>query len=199
METDYTAKISQANFVDALRQATAESHSALESLPLSAKLVSPALTVDDYSTYLSLMGGIVTSLENDVVPMISEFVPDISSRFKSQLIASDLKQLNSAVTAQDFHFKPRSAAHAFGIFYVVEGSVLGGRYILQNVSATLGLSAESGASYFAGYGNATGAMWKKFVSELQRYAAETRQHEEIIAGAKYAFDHIYNHFDTACR
>lgn len=78
---------------------------------------------------------------------------------------------------------------------MVEGSTLGGRFILKNVSKVLQLSEEQGVSYFNGYGEKTGSFWKNFLAFLSEYEQEHNCGNEIIEGAVYAFDSIYKHFD----
>lgn len=63
----------------------------------------------------------------------------------------------------------RSVAAAFGSLYVIEGSALGGQVITPRLKRDLGLEPGRGASYFYGYGERTGAMWREF---RQRAAAE---------------------------
>lgn len=80
-----------------------------------------------------------------------------------------------------------------GIMYVVEGSTLGGRFILKNVQENLGYNEEKGASYFSGYGNKTGSFWKKYLNSLTEFESKTNSQEEIIEGADYAFRVIGKH------
>ncbi|MGN6524835.1 MAG: biliverdin-producing heme oxygenase [Burkholderiaceae bacterium] len=49
-----------------------------------------------------------------------------------------------------------------GSVYVIEGSALGSRVIAPRLKATLDLVPGRGASYFHGFGGATGEMWRDF-------------------------------------
>lgn len=184
-------------FLEELRTATSQSHTRLESLPISAVLMSKQLSTADYYCYLSLMRGIMAAVENEIFPLVATYFSDLEARYKSHLIDADLQQSNPT-KIPPFTFNPRSAAFAMGIFYVVEGATLGGRYILKNICSTLQIDAAE-ARFFAGYGNETGSMWKKFLNQLSAYVTETGQAEEVIAGAKFAFDSIYTHFESACK
>jgi len=53
-------------------------------------------------------------------------------------------------------------AQAMGSLYVIEGSALGGRVIAPRLAQTLDLVPGRGASYFHGFGDETGAMWRDF-------------------------------------
>lgn len=63
----------------------------------------------------------------------------------------------------------RSVPAAFGSLYVIEGSALGGQVITPRLERDLGLEPGRGASYFNGFGDRTGGMWREF---RQRAAAE---------------------------
>lgn len=89
-----------------------------------------------------------------------------------------------------------SVPFAIGIMYVVEGSTLGGRFILKNIQDALGYDETNGASYFAGYGNKTGSHWKKFLKELTDFEKQTNLENEIINGADYGFRIIYEHLSV---
>lgn len=56
----------------------------------------------------------------------------------------------------------RSVAAAFGSLYVIEGSALGGQVIVPRLQRDLGLTPDGGASYFYGFGERTGGMWREF-------------------------------------
>jgi heme oxygenase len=59
---------------------------------------------------------------------------------------------------------------AFGCLYVMEGSTLGGKIIYNILKKQLGLSDSAGASFFYGYGPATGEKWKTFGASLEAFA-----------------------------
>jgi heme oxygenase len=85
---------------------------------------------------------------------------------------------------------------ALGVFYVIEGSSLGGRFILKNIVNNPQLSNDQGVSYFKGYGDKTGSYWKNFLNVLAEYEQNNNCANSIIEGAVYAFDSIYNHFGS---
>ena len=122
---------------------------------------------------------------------------DVADRHKAYMIENDLQSIG--MNKNQTH-KPLSAigiitpAFALGIMYVMEGSTLGGRFILKNINEALGYTGETGAQYFAGYGNATGSRWKNFINQMAQYEEENNNGEEIIDGANYAFDTINKYF-----
>ncbi len=180
-------------FTDRLRAETAQAHQLLEALPLSRALVGDGLTITQYVNYLATMRSFVLATERDLFPRLEKIFPDLDKRKKLHQIDRDLEFLGITPTESDFAFEPSSTEHAAGMLYVMEGSVLGGRYILNNVQKILKLSSDFGASYFAGYGNQTGIMWKNFLNAFSDYADSANQNA-IIEGANQAFIGIREKF-----
>lgn len=182
-------------FLDNLRSKTSASHKNLESLPISKSIVNPKITIEEYALYLSLMHDVVNNLEEEIYPILSDVIPDLNERKKAQLILNDLKFTKSEKKQNHSPFDTIgiSVPFAMGIMYVVEGSTLGGRFIIKNIQESFGFDEEKGASYFGGYGNKTGSYWKRFLNMLTDFEAKNNAEEEIIAGADYAFGTIYKH------
>jgi heme oxygenase len=77
-----------------------------------------------------------------------------------------------------------------GALYVIEGSQLGGQIIFRDVQAKLQLDAASGAAFFAGSGDHTGAHWKRFLAGLE----EQVQQPESAADAAVAMFHYFGNW-----
>ncbi|MHC0445488.1 biliverdin-producing heme oxygenase [Flavobacterium sp. 3-218] len=195
MSTDSTSTIAS-TFLQDLKTQTADSHKKLEELPVSKSIMSPEMKIEDYTYYLSLMHDVHNDTEGLIFPFFSNRLEDLEQRRKKHLIEEDLIFLNAQKTNSEKVFQKEitSVPFALGVLYVVEGSTLGGRFILKNVSKFPELSGEQGVSYFNGYGDKTGSFWKSFLSFLADYEQEHNCREEIIEGAIFAFDSIYNHF-----
>ncbi|KUJ59351.1 hypothetical protein AR687_23370 [Flavobacteriaceae bacterium CRH] len=185
-----------ADFLNNLKTQTASSHKRLEELPVSSYILSPNMKMEDYAHYLQLMYDVHYSVEVAVFPLLTAIIDDVNERKKKHLIEDDLLYLNYSkpVARPVFNTQNISVPFALGILYVVEGSSLGGRFILKNLETIDGLTDGKGVSYFAGYGNKTGSYWKTFLNLLSAYEEEYNVEHEIIEGAIYAFDCIYNHF-----
>jgi heme oxygenase len=184
------------DFLDTLKTQTAVSHKKLESLPVSSCILSPEMKIDDYAHYLKLMYDVHYDVEKNIFPLLSNVIGDLKDREKKHLIEEDLTFLkyNKPAPVSVFDTKNSPIPFALGILYVVEGSSLGGRFILKNIETVLGLNEGKGVSYFTGYGNKTGSQWKNFLNVLTEYQEENNCENEIIKGAIYAFDSIYVHF-----
>lgn len=185
------------NFLSDLKTQTSDSHKKLEELPVSMSIMSPDMKIEDYTYYLNLMHDVHNDTEGLIFPLFSDAIEDLEQRRKKHLIENDLLFLNAAKTNTEkvFQIEGISVPFALGILYVVEGSTLGGRFILKNVSKLPELSGENGVSYFSGYGDKTGSFWKSFLNFLADYEQQNNCGEEIIEGAIVAFDSIYRHFD----
>jgi len=183
--------ISTETFLNNLRSQTSESHKSLEAIPISKLLVNPNISLHAYSLYLNLMHDVVSDFEKHVYPIVDTIIPDITERKKAVFILNDLKFIGEEKKKNNSFFKNSdlnfTIPFAMGMLYVLEGSTLGGRFILKNIQENLKLNEEKGISYFAGYGNKTGSYWKKFIGYLTDFEASNNAEKEIIAGADYAF------------
>lgn len=91
----------------------------------------------------------------------------LAARERLGFVTQDLAFLGGQLPHRAEHAVPRclperSVAAAFGSLYVIEGSALGGQVITPRLKRDLGLEPGRGASYFNGYGERTGAMWREF-------------------------------------
>ena len=114
-------------------------------------------------------------------------------RQKSPLIQADLASLGAPDGAMRGPSRSQdpliygSRAEAFGCLYVLEGETLGGRLILRDVQTQLGLAPATGASFFAGYGAETGAMWSSFLAILAEAVTLPDEVDEALSGARKTF------------
>lgn len=194
MSIDHTSKSS--SFLNDIKSQTANSHKELESLPVSASILSPKMKMPDYIHYLSLMHDVHKNAEEVIYPILSGIINDLDQRKKKHLIEEDFFYLNYNKTTSStvFNAENTTIPFALGILYVIEGSSLGGRFILKNIIMVSGLDKGMGISYFKGYGDKTGSYWKSFLDFLTTYERKHNCGNTIIEGAIYAFDSIYNHF-----
>lgn len=120
---------------------------------------------------------------------------DAASRlgWRSRALRDDLLALG--MTAREIVELPRcralpavrSAHAALGCLYVIEGATLGGRVLLERVQASLGVAPDAGASFFAGYGAATDAMWAGFTAALAALPADEAVERVVVAAAVDTF------------
>jgi heme oxygenase len=154
-----------------LREATGGGHAALEAV----MALSP-LTLEGYGRALQVLHAVRAGWE----PFLDRFFPALHRPHLARLTA-DLLVLRRPVLAAAPPPPATNQAEAWGVRYVLEGSALGGRMLLQQ-AATIGLTATHGASYFAGEGSETGRHWNQFLKELDAAATEANT-PGIIIGA----------------
>lgn len=81
---------------------------------------------------------------------------------------------------------PADTCEALGIFYVVEGSTLGGRHILRQLRAQGIEDAE--LNFLDPYGTDSGSMWRSLIAVLEREGSRGPTHlESICRGAARGF------------
>lgn len=122
------------------------------------------------------------------------FDDESSVRRKLPLLERDLRALQLEPLAVDEVPEPTlSALESVGALYVLEGSTLGGQVIMRHVQRHLPLGPESGGSYFRGYGERTGTMWRSFGARIDAAHGDDR-HDEMIRGALACFAAIESWF-----
>lgn len=175
-----------------LKDVTRESHLALER---QMPLLDAALHPDTYRLMVQQLFTYHRPLEAAL--LASSGFADLgiayAERAKTARLARDLEVLGSSAhdieQLRDCESLPPLAhsSHIFGCLYVLEGATLGGQIVSRHLRASLGLTAESGASYFSGYGVDTGPRWKAFCAVLTAYAARADDQNDIVAGANATY------------
>ncbi len=112
----------------------------------------------------------------------------LCKRKRSKLLSNDLRFF-SVVPSSSVYPGPAlsvgSRTDVLGGLYVMEGSTLGGQYIARHVEATLALTPGCGDSFFRGYGDETGRMWREVKETLT--ALPDFETEGVILAAKRLF------------
>lgn len=120
-----------------------------------------------------------------------QFIPDWKERHRAHLARMDLEALGA--TEGDLPSSserlPRLSGveQVLGIAYVLEGSTLGGAFLLKQL-APLGISAEHGGRYLASYGNERGRMWQQFLRTLEEEYGRRAHAEGVASAALCAFN-----------
>ena len=171
-----------------LKDKTRESHIALErQMPLLDAALLPGTyrhMVQQLFTYHKPLEAALLSSSG-----FAELGIAYSERAKTARLGRDLEALGLSTRdiehLRDCESLPPLAhpSHIFGCLYVLEGATLGGQIVARHLQASLRLTADSGASYFSGYGVDTGPRWKAFCALLTAYAARADVHDDILAGA----------------
>ena len=176
-----------------LHDETSERHAALEQrLPL----LDPQLSRKSYRCLVTKFHGYYAPLEERMLalPWWEEINFDYVERLKTPRLEQDLIALGG--TADELAKNPRceelpelvAISQALGCLYVIEGATLGGRTITRHLQASLGLMAETGGAFFAGYGAETGRRWQAFGAMLSTVVERRSGEDEIVASANRTFE-----------
>ncbi len=158
----YSAALAAPDLFTCLRAATAQAHTRLES---SLNLLEQPLARDRFVAVLKRFYGFHAAWEQSLVRF-----PEIRAAMRTRVKTLHLERDLLALGIGDFETIPRCAAahtlavntaEAVGVFYVLEGSTLGGKVISTALSAAPWLP-PGGLTYFNPYGPHTGAMWQSF-------------------------------------
>ena len=158
-----------------------------------ACLMSPTLSKEQYVRVLQGMHAFHAWFEKSLEQLpetlqAREFY--LSNRKKLQKVQADLATLGALPKPNtlDLDLKANQELNAglWGMLYVIEGSTLGGQVIKKNLEAVLGISEESGASYFSGYGAENGKMWQSFLKAMDNDVTREKP-DVVVAAADQAF------------
>jgi heme oxygenase len=149
-------------------------------------------TVHDYARYLVAMLGFHAPIEQllaaDHALDAAGFAAPV--RRKTHLLARDLHIIApradatlrcSALPVSD------TTAHRIGIAYVIEGSTLGGKFILAHLPPSLAGLRGSATAFLEGYGAETGARWRSFGDVVERVVTSADAEVQAVSAARDTF------------
>ena len=184
-----------------LKIATRERHAAIESRSV---LLDPQLSLSTYRESLARFFGYYAPLELSLRSALSRLETGFAygERYKCPQLREDLVVLGFAPHAlsdiPQCQALPdlSTPAKLLGCLYVVEGSTLGGQIITRHLRNSLGVTPQSGGSFFSGYGEHTGSRWKECCAHLTIFASRSTHEEEnaqdsdheIIVSANATFE-----------
>ncbi|UOQ99791.1 biliverdin-producing heme oxygenase [Hymenobacter sp. 5317J-9] len=169
-----------------LRAETRPYHDALEAGAFNESLRAGAPTAAGTAHFLERMYGFLQPYETALRQHEAAFGPawELPRRYRAHLILADLQRLADAPKPPLCPNMPplHTLPQLLGAMYVLEGSTLGGQVINRQLERA-GIPLRS---YFAGYGERTGPMWKAFCHLLAEAAAPDNA-DEIVASAANTF------------
>lgn len=183
-------------FIEKLRSATKEAHVELDHLfyPVIQEIKSK----DDYVAVLSMMysffkpvyEGIYSSANDNILRLLE-------TRRQPEWILDDISVLTSNTPAAHEPYENiptiNNVAEAYGAFYVMEGSTMGGPILVKKIAALLHIENKDGLKFFSGYGSENKNKWQGFISAIDEYAAtNTDKQQEIINAATQTFIEFKN-------
>lgn len=156
----------------------------------------------EYENRLIGFLGFVAPWENKISAALHEYPEVIEGRLKAELLRQDLRELG----VEPSRFGPlmsstalppiESVPEALGSMYVMEGSTLGGQFIVRELRRTLGLAPEQ-CRYFSSYGSEVGRRWQDFRRQLLRFS-DTENDEIMVRSALQTFSALETWFSSSC-
>ncbi|MFD2969032.1 biliverdin-producing heme oxygenase [Sphingobacterium bambusae] len=178
-----------------IKENTTASHQKLEGIVV--RQLKSVRSNADYADVLKNFYAYFHAVEQAIAPFITaEVLPDYSERRNSSYIKQDIEELGGSVDELPATTAPTvsNALEALSALYVLEGSIMGGPYIVQMLNK-YGIS--SGTSFFSGYGEDTGKMWATFTAVLNAYGEDPATHDNAIAIANETFSKFGDVFAAA--
>ncbi|MBE8720353.1 biliverdin-producing heme oxygenase [Sphingobacterium pedocola] len=150
----------------------------------------------DYAEVLKNFYAYFNAVEKAIMPYITnEVLPDYVQRRNSSYIKQDVEELGESVDHLPEVNVPQvtSPLEALSALYVLEGSIMGGPYIVQMLNK---YGITGGTSFFSGYGEDTGKMWAAFTAVLNTYGEDPASHAKAIEVANETFSKFGEVFNT---
>ena len=123
------------NTLDILRTQTNQLHKKLDSHELLSALINPNISKKEYIQSLSALYKPQKDLEICTLIALSKYFPGYDYRKRYPYIEKDLYNMNSEpVVYEPLGFSINSKSELLGYLYVLEGSKLGAKSILKNLS-----------------------------------------------------------------
>lgn len=143
---------------------------------------------EDYIALLKNFNTYFSALENAITPYITpEVLADFPQRRNSAYIKRDIIELGGDATAKTGIEVPeiKNALDAMAALYVMEGSIMGGKIIVQMLAKG---GVTKGVSFFSGYGEDTGRMWGTFVQALDQTGKNKDDENRAVEVANETFN-----------
>ena len=166
-----------------LRAATSAQHAAVDRHMGELLRAGPR----GYERFLEASAAAVLPLERALETSgAPELLPDWSERVRSGALVADLEMLSLSVGSQQKLLIPSDEAFQLGVLYVLEGSRLGARVLLDALHSTLPPS-HIVATHYLSHGHGL-RLWTSFLHVLERSESVLRSPELAENGARFAFD-----------
>lgn len=144
----------------------------------------------DYAEILKGFYAYFQAVENNIAPYITHTVlPDLNERRNSSYILKDIQELGGNIDSLPEVHAPtvHNTLEALSALYVLEGSIMGGPYIVQMLKKC---GIDKGFSFFQGYGDDSSKMWAGFTSVLNKYGQDEETHTRAVEIANLTFENF---------
>lgn len=192
------------SLADELKSATREAHTKAERHPIQGRMISGRMDRSEYVAYLGQNVAVWRALDAGLATAKDPRVQAIRRAYHEHAprIAADLAYLAPGQAVEG----PLPATQAFialinrvaggpgllGVWYVLEGSTNGGRFIAKALGPALGLTGLDGLRTLDPHGEAQRERWGAWRTGLDAQAFTAAERQEIIASADATFAAMYD-------
>jgi heme oxygenase len=128
---------------------------------------------------------------------VEQLIADWPERSRRGAILADLQSLHSDVQPLALRRTAPTPSEVFGILYVLEGSRLGARVLLDQVLASADENVRNASSYLRhGQPGEGSGLWRSFLQQLETHEAADDQ-TQTVSGAVYTFTMFIRAFSQA--
>lgn len=196
-----------AGLADTLKERTKEAHARAERHPVQARMVKGEVTREQYAAWLGQMLPVWRAVDAGLSALAAR-----DGRIAAMLrpyhahaerIAADLEFLGQcggchpphAATSRFVELIARAGASGgpdlVGVWYVLEGSANGGRFIAKALSRGLNIAGPEGLTSFDPHGERQRDYWQAWRAGLDAQMFGEAERDAIIAAASATFDAVY--------
>jgi len=173
--------------MESLKARTLSSHRETEKY--IAQKIKRIRSVADYIALLQIFYTYFGNLERKIEPFLgTDLIPDIGQRRHVKRLAEDIASLGGTPTTGDEGIALphiQGWQEAIGALYVVEGSTLGGKFIIQLVAKQAEIT--EGFSFFSAYGEHTAQRWEEFKEIVNAKVTTQEDMDRTVAAADETF------------
>lgn len=195
------------SLADTLKERTREAHARAEKHPVQARMVKGEVTRAEYAAWLGQMLPVWRAVDAGLSALaardarIAAMVRPYHAH--AERIAADLKFLGQCggchpphtATARFVELVNRAAASGgpalVGVWYVLEGSANGGRFIAKALSRGLGIAGPEGLTSFDPHGERQRDYWQAWRAGLDGQRFDGAEREAIVAAAAATFHAVW--------
>lgn len=177
-----------------IKSATKSGHQELEkTVILKLKAIR---SNQDYADVLKYFYTYFTVLESQLEQFIPAALrPYYTLRRDASYIERDIIELGGSIENLPTSYSPaiNNFNQAIGALYVLEGSIMGGPYIVKMLQQ---YGMNLGFNFFQGYGDASQEKWQEFTRLINTEITSPEAIEEAIEAAKDTFSQFAKTFTT---
>ena len=182
------------SLLSALKIETRPMHDATESVAFAKEMKEGTLTLANYQQLLAANLFIHQTLESAFIDAVSK----LSSHPLSSFVDKKSLWLEKDIALAAIPFKKgiftrivppvyESVADLIGGLYVIEGSMLGGRFIVKLLQQNANLKTIPSFHFYNGYAALTGQRWKAFQNLATETLSTQQEFDKAIEKAKATF------------